>query len=550
MTARHHMVLRDEDIRNLKLSDTFCIQQKHNAHGSQLATGLVFAISRGKTNKHRVRLFATAFRHKDFLRCTVGAFAFYMFERFHAFYAPKNPVTGAFYMAHFNKPDEPYFIERNIHTPPLDLQRAIFPWIEDIFNVDQPGRKETWKKELDNEMEGIDPNRPKNNDTHWTPTHGPVKEGKEQDHDEAVNARAEANALNSSVDIDRCSFLKLLVRMRRVIIQDAVCFMEPDANGKTLTNSLIRHLIEDVFGSDQLKNMFYEYRELVRESNKTSNATKNQLQSDSPLNATSVSSSMAYLGQEIATLRQSLEQIHVNSQAQPSIQTIVEKTVSNLLPVIVQTFQQMAAGQQQQQQQQEDHQAQLDLAHLLSRYPRLQRQVSPQEPFTMSPGPAQHQSLLQQQPYPHQQLQYTQTHPQQQQSSQPQQEQQPLIPRRQWQPPATSDANVEMSEAEAPTGPGPELKEAEKKKRQREQESRNENRGYRMALDHGNLTLQEAWDEFHGPCKQAKLQDKKWPYTTGRKKVLYRRTKLMELIKERAMKNSETPAETIEALTT
>jgi hypothetical protein len=83
MTARHHMVLRDEDIRNLKLSDTFCIQQRHNTHGSQLATGLVFAISRGKTNKHRVRLFATAFRHKDFLRCAVGAFAFYMFERFH-----------------------------------------------------------------------------------------------------------------------------------------------------------------------------------------------------------------------------------------------------------------------------------------------------------------------------------------------------------------------------------------------------------------------------------------------------------------------------------
>ncbi|KAG0009088.1 hypothetical protein BGZ81_003645, partial [Podila clonocystis] len=439
-------------------------------------------------------------------------------------------------MAHFNKPDEPYFIERNIHPPPLELQRAIFPWIEDIFNVDQPGRKETWKKELDNEMEGIDPNKPNNNDTHWTPAHGPVKEGKEQDHDEAVNARAEANALNSSVDIDRCSFLKLLVRMRRVIIQDAICFMEPDANGKTLTNSLIRHLIEDVFGSDQLMNMFYKYRELVREGIKTSNSAKNQLQTDSPLNATSVSSSMAYLGQEIATLRQSLEQIHVNSQAQPSIQTIVEKTVSNLLPVIVQT---LAVGQQQQQQRQEDYQAQLDLAHLLSRYPRLQVQVSPQQPFTMSPGPAQHQSLVQQQPYPHQQ-----------QPSQPQQEQQPLIPRRQWQPPATSDANVEMSEAEAAIGPGPELREAEKKKRQREQESLNENRGYRMALDHGNLTLQEAWDEFHGPCKQAKLQDKKWPYTTGRKKVLYRRTKLMTLIKERASKNNETPADTIVALTT
>lgn len=106
-----------------------------------------------------------------------------------------------------------------------------------------------------------------------------------------------------------------------------------------------------------------------------------------------------------------------------------------------------------------------------------------------------------------------------------------------------------MSEAEAPTGPGPELKEVEKKKWQWEQECLDENRGYQMALDHGNLTLQEAWDELHGPCKQAKLQDKKWPYTTGHKKVLYCRTKLMELIKEWVTKNSETPAETIAALT-
>ncbi|KAI1280072.1 hypothetical protein EDD11_001438, partial [Mortierella claussenii] len=31
-----------------------------------------------------------------------------------AFYAPKNPTIGAFYMAHFNKPGERYFIERDL----------------------------------------------------------------------------------------------------------------------------------------------------------------------------------------------------------------------------------------------------------------------------------------------------------------------------------------------------------------------------------------------------------------------------------------------------
>ncbi|KAF9535224.1 hypothetical protein BGW38_010432, partial [Lunasporangiospora selenospora] len=31
-----------------------------------------------------------------------------------SFYAPKNPVIGVFYMAHFNKPDQPYLIERDL----------------------------------------------------------------------------------------------------------------------------------------------------------------------------------------------------------------------------------------------------------------------------------------------------------------------------------------------------------------------------------------------------------------------------------------------------
>jgi len=82
LAARHHMLLRDEDIRNLNLSDTFHIMQRHPCPGSQLPLGLVFCITRGKANNTGVKLHATAFRHKDFLRCTMGAFAFYMFERF------------------------------------------------------------------------------------------------------------------------------------------------------------------------------------------------------------------------------------------------------------------------------------------------------------------------------------------------------------------------------------------------------------------------------------------------------------------------------------
>jgi hypothetical protein len=80
--ARHHMLLRDEDARNLNLSNIFSIQTRHSATGSDIATGLTFCLSRGKTNRNGVKLYATAFRHRRFYRCTVGAFAFYMLERF------------------------------------------------------------------------------------------------------------------------------------------------------------------------------------------------------------------------------------------------------------------------------------------------------------------------------------------------------------------------------------------------------------------------------------------------------------------------------------
>lgn len=80
--ARHHMLLRDEDIRNLNLSDVFATLDRKNAHGSTWACGLTFCLRRGKTKKKGAMLYATTFRHKDFRRCTVGAFAFYMLERF------------------------------------------------------------------------------------------------------------------------------------------------------------------------------------------------------------------------------------------------------------------------------------------------------------------------------------------------------------------------------------------------------------------------------------------------------------------------------------
>ncbi|KAF8924619.1 hypothetical protein BGZ58_001617 [Dissophora ornata] len=65
------------------------------------------------------------------------------------YYLPKNPAVGAFYMAHFNKIGESYFIKRDLVTPLLPLQHLSYPLIERAFNKDMPWRTDSWIKECD-----------------------------------------------------------------------------------------------------------------------------------------------------------------------------------------------------------------------------------------------------------------------------------------------------------------------------------------------------------------------------------------------------------------
>ncbi|KAF8978372.1 hypothetical protein BGZ46_006531 [Entomortierella lignicola] len=127
-------------------------------------------------------------------------------------YAPKNPTAGAFYMAHFNKRDEPYFIKRDLVTPPLPLQRPIFPWIEHSFNKDQPHLTEGWIKECNIEMGGLDVEVTED-DTFWEPDAEPLQ------------GDPTSSKTYDTVIISRIAFLKLLVRLRRVILLDAVPYI-------------------------------------------------------------------------------------------------------------------------------------------------------------------------------------------------------------------------------------------------------------------------------------------------------------------------------------
>ncbi|KAG2217492.1 hypothetical protein INT45_012610 [Circinella minor] len=52
ISARHHMLLRDQDPRNLNFADCFCtIIPKKQHRGTQQVVGLVFCLDKGKTLK-------------------------------------------------------------------------------------------------------------------------------------------------------------------------------------------------------------------------------------------------------------------------------------------------------------------------------------------------------------------------------------------------------------------------------------------------------------------------------------------------------------------
>ncbi|KAF9895658.1 hypothetical protein BX616_009130, partial [Lobosporangium transversale] len=174
---------------------------------------------------------------------------------------------GAFCMAQFG-PNEPYFIERDLVTPPLELQRLVFPWIEENFDKDMPERADSWREECTKEMLGVDPNVPTDEDIFWTPI------------EKKTSSKRLTRAFSTDSLVTRIGFLKLLVRMRRVILQDAVLFLKPNDKGKMLENKLLESLPE-IFGCQ----LFLDFQHQLLRAIDVHRRQAGIIQADVPVNA-------------------------------------------------------------------------------------------------------------------------------------------------------------------------------------------------------------------------------------------------------------------------
>ncbi|KAG2222130.1 hypothetical protein INT45_007566 [Circinella minor] len=266
ISARYHMLLQDQDLRNLNFADCFY---------------------KGKTLKEGEVKFACAIRHENVLRCPVGAFAFLMFSLLqdnalhgrddpekslsgtqqyktvkNAFaehdvfmtgvthggrhattieaealgipfdlikrgclethYLSKLPSQFAKGMAGFW--DKAFHLPRNNASPSLKLQQMIFPWMEDYFGSENKAWKIICEKEMrevdENKDDGIsDNNDDENNNVEF------VEENRRMVQGNGQRVRKTHATIQRSTDTAKRGFLRLLVRCRRVILQDAAVYL-------------------------------------------------------------------------------------------------------------------------------------------------------------------------------------------------------------------------------------------------------------------------------------------------------------------------------------
>ena len=83
LAASHGMLLRGEDLRGLVFANCFIQQIPKGRLDNQAVHMMTFVMEEGKTIVGERKEYAGAVRHEDVRRCVVGAFAFYVFDRFH-----------------------------------------------------------------------------------------------------------------------------------------------------------------------------------------------------------------------------------------------------------------------------------------------------------------------------------------------------------------------------------------------------------------------------------------------------------------------------------
>lgn len=122
--------------------------------------------------------------------------------------------------------DEPFNLPRNSINPPLDLQRLVFPWIEDFFGLDNAQWRAVCDKEMEEAGEITEDVGIANEDTEDVQfVHEGVDSASGSGSGSLSSKRKQKQPLYRKIDTAKRGFLKLLIRCRRIILQDAAVLL-------------------------------------------------------------------------------------------------------------------------------------------------------------------------------------------------------------------------------------------------------------------------------------------------------------------------------------
>jgi hypothetical protein len=408
------------------------------------------------------------------------------------FYAPKNPIIGAFYMAHFNKKEEPYLIERDLVSPPKELQRLIFPWIEESFN-DLPDFAPEWKKLCVKEMDGVDPDKATEDDVFWGKFGATIEPGQD-------------NALNSSALIDRIQFLKLLVRMRRVILQDAVMLLNTRKQDKVLTNPVISALSR-IFECQMFKDFSFELLLKIEDRRRCAIV----IDGETPLNYKSLKNSINNVALQTSVISADIAELKRNTPTRTELRQVMLEVKSHL-------FQRDQAA----------HEA----AWKISERNRLE-QMYQQQQFEAQRLAQEGQRLVQESQRQAQEAQRTHQMLLSVSSESNNNDPRPSLTLPTSPVHDNFDGSIPLDDSVSLFHESSYSLALESTHEQNATSSSDmEIKGYRMKPDPkgGALSVREAWDEYHGAVADALRSNPKWPYTSKRRQYLNRRRRFINLV--------------------
>ncbi|KAG0263577.1 hypothetical protein DFQ27_001676 [Actinomortierella ambigua] len=171
-------MLRDEDLWNALLGDILMPLVRNKPGGSQIVHAMAFVVNQGKTNKDGDIQYGVALRHIDVRRCSTGALAFYLLEQW----------------------------RRGEAHPSNELQMEIFPFVRTALFNDGSVEPREWVRACKDVME---------EKIHELNDDPPLRD--------LIAATRNEDSTNRLTQQQQ--FLLMLVRVRRVILQDAAEYL-------------------------------------------------------------------------------------------------------------------------------------------------------------------------------------------------------------------------------------------------------------------------------------------------------------------------------------